>query len=37
MNNSIFLSSDLSEMMLGAGFGIYWWTETGAAASSATA
>lgn len=37
MNNSIFLSSELSEMMLSTGFNIYKWTETGAAASSATA
>jgi len=37
MNNSIFISSDLSEMMLGAGFNVYKWTETGAAASITTA
>lgn len=37
MNNSIFLSSDLSEMMLGAGFNVCKWAEMGGAASSATA
>lgn len=37
MNNSIFLSSDLSEMMLGAGFNTCKGTEIGAAASSPTA
>lgn len=37
MNNSILLSSDLSEMMLGVGFNISKWTETGAASSKGTA